>query len=211
MPIQISRANSLYGFPGPLNDEPLSVISLNRAPTSADQGQIGQFILNTATATLYICTATGASGYIWTALETNGGIGGFISLAVVGPTTLTGTTNINTTGSAVTSIGTGGTGATHIGNATGNTQVTGSLTASTSLTATAGNVTITDGNLVLSTAATYISLPGPVFIYSGSGAPSAGLALHVGDMYINTTAASATTRLYIATAASTWTNVTCAA
>lgn len=55
------------------------------------------------------------------------------------------------------------------------------------------------------------ALPGPVYIYTGSGAPSNGLALHVGDLYINTTAATAATRMYIATAASTWTNVTCAA
>ena len=84
------------------------------------------------------------------------------------------------------------------------------MTAGTGLTVTAGNATLTNGNLVLSTAATYISLPGPVFIYSGSGAPSNGLALHVGDMYINTTSSSAATRIYVATAASTWTNVTCA-
>lgn len=69
-----------------------------------------------------------------------------------GTTSITGTTNINTTGAAVTSIGTGGTGATKVGNATGNTQVTGSLTASTSLTATLGNITATNGNLVLNTA-----------------------------------------------------------
>lgn len=59
--------------------------------------------------------------------------------------------------------------------------------------------------------APFVALPGPVYIYTGAGAPGNGLALHVGDMYINTTAASAVTRLYIATAASTWTNVTCAA
>ncbi len=75
----------------------------------------------------------------------------------------------------------------------------------------AGNLTLTNGNLVLSTAATKITLPGPVNIMTGAGAPDAGLAVNVGDMYINTTAASAVTRMYIATAASTWTNVTCAA
>lgn len=74
-----------------------------------------------------------------------------------------------------------------------------------------GGITAATGNVVLSTAAAFVQLPGPVNIMSGAGAPGAGLALHVGDMYINTTAASSTTRLYIATAASTWTNVTCAA
>ena len=81
-----------------------------------------------------------------------------------GTTAITGTTNINTSGAAVTTIGTGGTGATHIGNATGNTAVTGSLSTTTSLsattsvgagttiTATLGNITATNGNLVLATA-----------------------------------------------------------
>ena len=66
------------------------------------------------------------------------------------------------------------------------------------------------GNLT-TLASPITALPGPVYIYTGAGAPGNGLALHVGDLYINTTAASATTRMYIATAASTWTNVTCAA
>jgi len=69
--------------------------------------------------------------------------------------------------------------------------------------ATSGNIT--------TLASPITALPGPVYIYTGAGAPSNGLALHVGDIYLNTTAASATTRMYIATAASTWTNVTCAA
>ena len=89
--------------------------------------------------------------------------------------------------------------------------MTGAVTSANAVTVTAGNITATDGNVVLSTAATYLSLPGPVNIQTGAGVPSNGLAVNVGDMYINTTAASATTRLYIATAASTWTNVTCAA
>ena len=95
-----------------------------------------------------------------------------------------------------------------MGNATGNTAVTGTLTTSAGITATTGNITATNGNIVLSTAATYISLPGPVFIYSGAGAPANGLALHTGDLYINTTAASTTTRLYIATGAGAWTYFT---
>ena len=72
-------------------------------------------------------------------------------------------------------------------------------------TVTAGNITATNGNIVLSTAATYISLPGPVFIYSGAGAPGNGLALHVGDLYINTTGSGTTDRLFIATGVGAWT------
>lgn len=128
-----------------------------------------------------------------------------------GGASVTGTTGINTTGAAVTTIGTGGTGAVNIGNATGNTAVTGSLTTTTSLTATLGNITATNGNVVLSTAAAQVILPGPIRIMSGAGAPANGLALEAGDMYIRTDPAGATSRIYVATAANTWTNVTCAA
>ena len=55
------------------------------------------------------------------------------------------------------------------------------------------------------------ALPGPVYVYTGPGAPSNGLALHAGDLYINTTGATSSTRLYIATGVGAWTNVTCAA
>jgi len=214
-----------------------------RAPTSSDLAPLGQLWDNKSTNTVYMLTSSG----VWTQLVASSGSGVFSSLTVTGPSTLTGTTNINTSGASVTNIGVGATGAVNIGNATGNTSisagnfvvslgnievVTGNITADLGniaatlgtvtggagviattggVTATAGNITATNGNVVLSTAGTHIALPGPVFIYSGAGAPSNALALHVGDMYINTTAASATTRLYIATAANTWTNVTCAA
>lgn len=85
------------------------------------------------------------------------------------------------------------------------------VVAGTSITATLGNITATNGNLVLSTATNHVVLPGPVKIMSGAGDPAAGLAVNVGDMYIKTNAASAATRIFIATAANTWTNVTCAA
>jgi hypothetical protein len=56
-----------------------------------------------------------------------------------------------------------------------------------------------------------LNLPGPVFIRSGAGVPAGALALHIGDLYINTTAATAATRIYIATAVGVWTNLTAAA
>jgi hypothetical protein len=62
------------------------------------------------------------------------------------------------------------------------------------------------GGVVLS--APFVSLSGPVYIYTGSGAPANGLALHAGDLYINTTASTTTTRLYIATGAGAWTYFT---
>jgi hypothetical protein len=72
-------------------------------------------------------------------------------------------------------------------------------------TVTAGDVTLTNGNLIISTAAKYVSLPGPVFVRSGAGTPAGGLALHAGDLYINTTPTGVTDRLFIATGVGAWT------
>lgn len=220
-----------YGLSDALPNIFPSPVVAKRAPTANDTGYaIGQEWVYSATNQVYFLSAVVAGSATW--VNVSGGSGSFTSLTVTGPTTLTGATNINTSGAAVTNIGVGGTGAVHIGNVTGNTNIAAgnftvtsgnvsvpagslssglSITAGNALTVTYGDATITNGNLILSAAATYISLPGPVFIYSGAGAPSNGLALHIGDMYINTTAASAVTRLYIATAVGTWTNVTCAA
>lgn len=77
-------------------------------------------------------------------ISTTLGVTGLSTLAAM---TQVGTTNINASGAATTNIATGGTGVLNLGNATGNTSVTGSLTASTSLTATAGNITATNGDI----------------------------------------------------------------
>jgi hypothetical protein len=189
--------SSLTVTPGP--------ISLTGTTTINTSGAAVTTIGTGGTGAVNIGNATGNTAVTGSLTASTG------LVATTGGITATGTSNINTSGSAVTSINTGGTGALNLGNATGNTAVTGSLTASTSLTATLGNITATNGNVILSTAATYVQLPGPIKIMSGAGAPAVGLAAEVGDMYINTTAASAVTRIYVATAAGTWTNVTCAA
>ena len=87
-----------------------------------------------------------------------------------GGITVTGTANINTTGSAISSMGTGGTGATNIGNATGNTAVTGSLTASTTLTATSGNITATNGSISVGDTASAATAQDVDFLKSRAGA-----------------------------------------
>jgi len=115
------------------------------------------------------------------------------TLGVTGASTLAaltqvGTTLMNASGGAVTTIGTGGTGAVNIGNATGNTAVTGSLTASTSLTATLGNITATNGNLVLVAAGNKITRSS-VATTSAAGANSMGSVVLVGGtVSISTTA-----------------------
>lgn len=92
-------------------------------------------------------------------------------IATTGGITATGTSNINTSGSAVTTIGTGGTGAVNIGNATGNTAVTGSLTASNGLTATAGGITAT-GTSAINTTGSAVTTIGT----GGTGAVNIGNA-----------------------------------
>lgn len=162
MSIQLSQTQQIYGIGSPIQNNFPFPQGLARALTTSDQGLIGQVVV--ALGVPYMMTAYGsgatAGQYIWTQLETSGGGGVFSSLTVTpGPVSLTGTTTINTTGSALTTIGTGGTGAVHIGNATGNTLVTGTLTstvgltagtsvvAGTGITATTGNITASAGNI----------------------------------------------------------------
>lgn len=189
---------------------PAPVIA-KRAPTTADTGYlVGTAWVYTTTNTIYFLTSVSSGLANWVLMETGGGAGTFSTLTVTtGPSNLAGSLTVATNITATTGNITAASGNVTAG---GNLVAeAGSVTAGTSITATDGNITATDGNFVLSTAGTYVSLPGPVFIYSGAGAPSGALALHVGDLYVNTTAASATTRMYIATAAGTWTNITCAA
>ena len=164
--------------------------------------------------TLTGTTGINASGAAVTTIGT-GGTGALHLGNATGNTAVTGSLSTTTSLSATTTViaGTGVTATTgNIVASAGNISTTvGSISSATTLTATLGNITATNGNVVMSTATNHIVLPGPIKIMSGAGAPAAGLAAEVGDMYINTTAASAVTRLYIATAASTWTNVTCAA
>jgi hypothetical protein len=77
--------------------------------------------------------------------------------------------------------------------------------------ATEGDIIAAEGDVIISTATYGITLPGPVRIITGAGAPANALAVEIGDMYIRTDAAAAVERIYIATAVNTWTNVTCAA
>ncbi len=87
----------------------------------------------------------------------------------------------------------------NIGNgAAANTLIAGSTSGAAATTIQGGT-----GGITLS--APFVALPGPVYIYTGAGAPAGGLSLHVGDLYINTTAATAATRLYIADTVGTWT------
>jgi hypothetical protein len=198
---------------GPLTTLSALPIVAKRAPTIADFNyQIGQLWVQPKTSagaalnSAWILTSVINNSANWLSIQAGGGsgAGSFTTL------TSTGATNLATAGASNVTIATTGTGSVTIGNVTGNTSVVGTLTTSGAITATAGNITATAGNVVLSTAASFVQLPGPVNISSGAGVPGA-LALHVGDIYINTTAATAATRVYCASAVGTWVNFTMSA
>jgi len=202
-----------------------TTLAVTGVTTLAGLTQVGTASINGSGAgaqTTTIGNVTGAS-----AITMNVGTGNFAlngaatSTYTIGAATTTGTITIGGTaetgtitlgsssGTNIVAIG-AGTGATTVNIASGATNAkavnigNGAVASVTTIgSSTAGNIT----NL----ASAITALPGPVYIYTGAGAPATGLALHVGDLYINTTAASAVTRMYIATAASTWTNITCAA
>lgn len=147
-----------------------------RAPTTADiNKQLGQVWIYNSTAYILVNVAAGSA--TWQLIEASGGAGVFSALTVTpGPTSITGTTGINTAGAGVTTINTGGTGALNLGNATGNTAVTGSLTASTGLVATAGGIAATGTSTINTTGAATTSIA-----TGGTG------ALNLGNATGNTT------------------------
>jgi len=132
----------------------------------------------------------------------NGPAGANSTVNILSGTATAGTQTFNVlatgaTRAGVVNIGTGA--AAHVVSIGSNTGA-----ASTLINGGTGGVEVSAPFLNLFNAAS-------TYIYNGAGAPANGLALHVGDMYINTTAATAATRLYIATGVGAWTNVTCAA
>lgn len=171
-----------------------------------------------ATAITGVLTQTGA-------LNVTGAITATTSIAAT-TTVSSGTTMTCGTGLTVTAGGIGVTagnitatlGNVHLvnGNITvdaGNITATlGDITATDGdITAVLGDIIATQGDITITTATHGLNLPGPIKIITGAGAPAGALAAEVGDMYINTTAATALTRIYVATAAGAWTNITCAA
>ena len=169
-------------------------------------------------------TQTAGSISIGAAMTTGtlnlGSTGAGVGILTIAGGTGAQTINIAASGTGAKAINIGATGSADVVSI-GSTTAASTLTlktptgtpvvASNGLTATVGNITATNGNFVLSTAASFLQLPGPVNIMTGAGVPANGLAVNVGDMYINTTAASAVTRAYMASAANTWVNFTMSA
>lgn len=148
----------------------LAPILANNPPTANLRADVGQEYLDRSTTppTLYFF-----NGQTWVTPTITGAPGVFTNL------TANGAVALNTVGAGVTSIGTGGTGATNIGNTTGNTAVAGNLVVSGSITSTLGNITATNGNLVLGTAGNKL-VSTSVATTTAAGANSFGTVTLVG-------------------------------
>lgn len=133
----------------------------------------------------------------------------------IGASTITGVINIGGTGASTGNIniapGTGAQTVTIATSGVGSKNVfigsTGSLNAiEIGSTTGTSNTEIKGGSLGVTVNAAYLELlPGPVFIYNGNGVPNNALALHAGDLYINTAPTGANDRLFIATGPGAWT------
>jgi len=175
------------------NNTGASVVAINGGTGAAGGINIGT-TANDVPITLG--NSTGA-----TALLLNAGTGG----VGVGTNSIAHTVTIGNATGASSVVVNSGTGAASFGaNATDHSTSVGSATGTSATTVKGGTAGIT-------LTAPFVALPGPIYIYTGAGVPSGALSLHVGDLYINTTAATLATRMYIADTVGTWTNFVCAA
>ncbi len=196
--------NVAYGLNQPLINENQPPIVSTRNPTTADKALIGTLWVNTSNDDAFILTSIVANSANWA--STTGGGGTFSSLTVTpGPISLTGTTTINTTGSATTSIGstTGasgiallvGTGNFSLNGAAGSTYAIGAATTTGTITigGTAETGTITLG----SSSGTNI-----VAIGAGAGATTVDIAGGIGGNTVNIANGAGANAVNIGTAAS---------
>jgi hypothetical protein len=126
-----------YGFTQALNTIFPSPIVALRNPTTADKGALGQIWVNKSSGSAFILVAISNNSYTWTGFNSSGS---FSSLTVTpGPISLTGNTDINTSGSGIVNINTGtATGAVNI--------ATGASSGNVSIGSTTGGSTIIAGS-----------------------------------------------------------------
>ncbi len=159
--------------------------------TNQKRVRVGDIQVNKSTNTAYMLTSTNASGQTWTALGSGttgavvtltGGSGGAIS-PTAGNITLAGTANqITTTGS----------GSTITSSIPSTFIAPGSIAATTTLTATLGNITATNGNLVLNTAGNKLSIATGANASIGTSA-----AMTAGTVTVSTTAVTASSKIFL--------------
>lgn len=90
MAVQRVRRNTVYGYPSPQAGLFPDPVIQQRAPTAADQGEIGQLWVNTSANTAYFLTSIASGSSVWTESGSGGG-GSFTSLSVSGTSSLVGT------------------------------------------------------------------------------------------------------------------------
>lgn len=172
---------------------PANVIILTSVPpsTAATEQAVGTFGIYPSTGAAYLCVKnTGINGAVtWAELalstgalvELTGDSGGIITPSA-GNISLLGTANqITTTGTANTITW----------SLPAALTAPGSVTATTTLTATLGNITATNGNVVMSTIGNGLS------IKSGSNARIGQATLTLGTVTVANTSVTANSRLFI--------------
>jgi hypothetical protein len=185
------QQESLYGTPSPLANQTIPPILAQRAPTTSDLGYgPGQEWVDQVGQAVYILASVGGGVATWLPLATAPGV----------LTTLTGNSggaisptagNINLLGTA-NQITTTGSGSTITWALPSAIVAPGSLTTTTSLTATLGNITATNGNLVLGTAGNKLN------ITTGSNASiGTSAAMTSGSITISTTAVTASSIIFL--------------
>lgn len=176
-----------YGSSGGQVQNPANVITAAVAPSSNGTSEsVGALYVNTATGNMYGLVGKSGSSATWTLLggasaaisTLTGGSGGAISPSS-GNITLAGTAN------QITTTGAGSTITWALASAL---TAPGSVTATTTLTATLGDITATNGNLVLGTAGNKLSIATGA---NASVGTSANLSGTPGTITISTTAVTA--------------------
>lgn len=218
------RQNVAYGLNQPLNIESPSPIAALRNPTTTDYATIGTIWSNTVTSTVFILASIIANVATWIQVAAGAGAGVFTSLTVTpGPISLTGTTTINTAGTAATSIGNATSTTTILGtvnvNSTGAgaTNINGAGTGAVTIGNATGNVTIPAGNLVLTNGdismnpAAAIQWRGLSSIFAGNGDPNTVVFAPQGSLFLRDDGSGTANRAYINTdGVSAWTAITTA-
>lgn len=168
-----SRTQTTYGWPQPLDNSP-GYFYADRAPTSADSGNIGVIWIDQTGNKAYILTSVVAGVSAWAIAETTSGSATFSSLTVNGPTDLngaltvasgTGAINISADAAATAvNIATGAGAKTLIMGSTNTTSSTAirSGSGALSLTSTNGAMSLASGtgamNISADAAATTVNL-----------------------------------------------------
>lgn len=183
-----------------------------RAPTTNDIGfPLGKrwlYVGNTSYELISFTTSAGVLTANWSAVTALGG--DITTLTGDSGTATPSSGNVQIAGTA-NQISTVGSGAAVTLSLPVAVTAPGSVTSTTTLTATAGNITATNGDLVASTAAKGVILGGGAKLVSGTGDPNTAVTAPKGSLYLRLDGSSSSTRAYINTdSATAWTAVTTA-